>query len=332
MNNSIFQTITTNQWQNTFPETTQSQSTLALEHGQLIYFPHLAFHLLPTEEPLLSTRFSIQKRKNISYHPLTDQLHGTRKIAFNEQHALQILLARYATHARQLVDQLLPHYQTALIWGRTSYRPKQIPNRPISTRKDDKRLHVDAFPASPNQGKRILRVFCNINPHGEDRLWRIGEQFEKVVEQFLPRINKPLLGSAAVLKWLRITKSQRTAYDHYMLQIHDAMKADEEYQRNARQTEMRFPAGSTWIVQTDHVSHAAMSGQYMLEQTFYLPVEGMQNAELSPLRVLERKLGRGGITTIPSALHHHPLRLHSIILKHLTHPQELLIFADHQTH
>jgi len=36
------------------------------------------------------------------------------------------------------------------------------------------------------------------------------------------------------------------------------------------------------------VSHAAMAGQYQLEQTFLLPVSAMQQPERSPLRILER--------------------------------------------
>ena len=53
-------------------------------------------------------------------------------------------------------------------------------------------------------------------------------------------------------------------------------------------TTIDFPAGSTWIAFTDGVSHAAMAGQYQLEQTFLLPVEAMQKPERSPLRILER--------------------------------------------
>ena len=76
-----------------------------------------------------------------------------------------------------------------------------------------------------------------------------------------------------------------------MLRLHDAMKADSEYQQKARQHEIRFHAGSSWIVQTDHVSHAAMAGQHVLEQTFYLPVRAMLDESLSPLRTLEKILG-----------------------------------------
>ena len=289
---SYFQTLTHDQWQASFSEPLLTAAIQALENGQLLYFPHLAFSLTPSERSLLSTRFSTKKRKNISYNRLTNQLQGIQKIARPEQEALRGLLTRYAELAWDLVENLFPAYQPALLWGRTSYRPVQITQRPTSYRKDDKRLHVDAFPASPNQGKRILRVFCNINPQGEDRIWRIGEPFESVVHQFLPQIKKPLPGSTRLFKLLGLTKGLRTLYDHYMLQIHDRMKADELYQKAARQTEMRFPPGSTWIVQTDHVSHAAMSGQYLLEQTFYLPVEAMLDPHRSPLRILEKCLGK----------------------------------------
>nr|MDQ2993708.1 Kdo hydroxylase family protein [Pseudomonadota bacterium] len=50
--------------------------------------------------------------------------------------------------------------------------------------------------------------------------------------------------------------------------------------------------GSTWLVYSDQASHAAMSGQFMLEQTFYLPVTAMLHEQRAPLRVLENALGR----------------------------------------
>ena len=62
-----------------------------------------------------------------------------------------------------------------------------------------------------------------------------------------------------------------------MLQLHDLMKADTAYQADAPQTAFDFPAGSSWIAFTDQVSHAAMAGQYQLEQTFLLPVEAMRS-------------------------------------------------------
>jgi hypothetical protein len=69
------------------------------------------------------------------------------------------------------------------------------------------------------------------------------------------------------------------------------MKEDTAYQSAAPQLPFDFPPGSTWMAFTDQVSHAAMSGQHQLEQTFLLPVDAMLDPERSPLRILERLKG-----------------------------------------
>jgi hypothetical protein len=99
-------------------------------------------------------------------------------------------------------------------------------------------------------------------------------------------------GAGALMQWLGITKSRRTPYDHFMLKLHDAMKADDAYQSRAEQAEFDFPPGSSWLVYTDQVSHAAMKGRWAFEQTFYLPIESMADASTSPLRTLERLMNR----------------------------------------
>ena len=77
-----------------------------------------------------------------------------------------------------------------------------------------------------------------------------------------------------------------------MLQLHDRMKADADFQARSAQQAIDFPAGATWLAFTDQVSHAATAGQYQLEQTFLLPVDAMHDPSRSPLRVLERIKGR----------------------------------------
>src|SRR5207249_2469284 len=138
----------------------------------------------------------------------------------------------------------------------------------------------------------ILRVFSNVNPEGRARTWRVGDDFESVARRFAASLRLPLPGAGHLLALLRITKSPRTPYDALMLQLHDRMKADEEFQSSSPQTRVDFPSGSTWVAFTDHVSHAAMAGQYQLEQTFLLPVDAMLDEGRSPLRVLERVVGR----------------------------------------
>lgn len=288
---SILKEFLSNTWDFSYSTTTTEQAVSDLENGNILHFPALAFQLLPHENAFLSPVFADIKAKNISFNRITNSLRCAACPQEQYDH-LKAMLLRFSKQAGQLIQQLLTPYASAIQLGRTSFRPVEIADRASSYRKDDTRLHVDAFPATPNQGRRILRVFSNINPTGQARHWRIGEPFAEVAARFLPLVNKPWPGSATLLKWLKITKSRRTLYDHMMLQIHDRMKADLNYQANAFQQDIHFAPGATWIVQTDHVSHAAMAGQHVLEQTFYLPVTAMLDPALSPLRVLEKLTGQ----------------------------------------
>ncbi|MEH4266374.1 Kdo hydroxylase family protein [Klebsiella aerogenes] len=144
----------------------------------------------------------------------------------------------------------------------------------------------------PGSGERILRIFTNINPAGEGRQWRVGEPFPQLARRFLSNLSPYSAPGSWLLDKLRITKTRRSHYDHLMLKLHDAMKADEEYQRKGPQLALTFPAGSSWICFSDQVPHAAMGGQFMLEQTFLLPVRSMKTPEHAPLRVLENLCGQ----------------------------------------
>ena len=288
----MLNTFTIANWNEHFPESTQKEAIKSLESGDVLYFPHLGFHLSEEEKVFLSPEFAHPSAKNISYLPQKAKIKGAKNLTYEERQQLQQLLERFSRYSFLLLKALLPRYVPYLKTGRASFRPVEISGRATSYRKDDKRLHVDAFPSSPNQGQRILRVFSNINPQGADRVWRLGEPFENVAQRFLPKIKKPWRGLATLFNLLKITKSYRTLYDHCMLQIHDLMKEDDTYQQTVSQQEIRFPPNSSWIVQTDHVSHAAMQGQYVLEQTFYLPVQAMQDQQRSPLRILEKMLNK----------------------------------------
>lgn len=283
--------INAHEWKENYAPEIKSQAIAALEEGKILYFPELSFALSEKEKQFLSPNYVDSKVKNISFNLHKSSLRGAVCQDYDRM-PLQKMLERFALHARKLILALLPQYEAALEVGRTSYRPVEVAGRISSYRKDDTRLHVDAFPASPNQGRRILRVFSNINPHQQDRVWRVGEPFAEVAKKFMPTLSKPWPGSAALLKLFNLTRSLRTQYDHYMLQLHNTMKADETYQKQAAQIEMRFPPATTWIVYTDCVSHAAMSGQFLLEQTFYLPPDAMVNKENAPLRILENLLGK----------------------------------------
>jgi 3-deoxy-D-manno-oct-2-ulosonic acid (Kdo) hydroxylase len=261
----------------------------ALEAGQVLIFPELAFLL--SVQSLLIIAAAAAVAKNVSFDLNTGRVKGV-KATDAAAMLLRDTLAAFAQFSRQVVSRVLPGYGGALVMGRTSYRPAEIEGRQTSWRKDDTRLHVDAFPSTPVHGRRILRFFSNVNPDGKARHWRIGEPLPQVAPRFMPQLRAPLPYSAEVLAALRVTKTRRSPYDHYMLQLHDAMKLDADYQAHTPQAEHDFPAGCSWMVYTDMVPHAAMSGQHAFEQTFYLPVDDMQDPAKSPQRVLQSLLQR----------------------------------------
>ena len=280
-------TVETSDWSHALAAADAAAATRALETGQVLFMPQLAFAMSPAEKRFLSPQWSDGKAKNVSYDPAAHEVRHTSAQG-DDRGALAAMMDRYANAARTLVTGVCPHYAPALEWGLTSFRPVSAANREASIRKDDMRVHLDAFSSRPVRGRRLLRVFCNVNPDGAPRVWEIGEPFDAVAAHFRERIAPQLPGSAWLLEKLHVTKGRRSAYDHVMLGLHDQAKLDDAYQQASPKTRVELPANTTWIVFTDLVMHAVLSGQYLLEQTFYLPPSAMQDEACAPLRRLER--------------------------------------------
>jgi hypothetical protein len=257
-----------------------------LEAGHVVLLPQLGFAVRPPE--LVHFSPDIAVAKNVSFDPATGRVGG----AAPGDGTLAEMLRRFSDAAQTLIDDLVPAYRGRVERARASFRPAEIAGRQTTWRHDDTRLHVDSFPASPVQGRRILRLFTNVNPEGRHRSWRLGEPFDDLAVRFGPDLRLPLPLTGSLLRLTGLTKTRRSPYDSLMLQLHDRMKADLDYQKQVPQIRVDFPAASTWIALTDCVSHAAMAGQYQLEQTFLLPIDAMKRPERSPLRVLERIKGR----------------------------------------
>lgn len=198
------------------PEAFRSQCANDLEQGKVLYFPDTGFDLAQSERSLLRPELADPARRNISLSADGTTLSGVLGDA-SERRRIQELIARYKTYARQLIEDLVPGYREHLRPEPTSLRLHPVEHRKKSWKADDSRLHVDAFPSRPNHGMRIVRVFANINPEGEPRVWRVGEPFEAIARRFGPRIRPQAPGSAWLLEKTGITKSRRTPYDHLML-------------------------------------------------------------------------------------------------------------------
>lgn len=246
----------------------------ALEQGTILVLSRAPFGLTDAEKALL-----FQRKKGKA-----SRAAKLRKLAGKEpdQSERGPLLARYAQWTRRLVIDLFPDYARALEAGPTEFR--------AGARKRPQPVHLDFYYQRPTQGRRLLRVFTNVHPNGQERVWDVGEGFGTFARRHAHRLKRDIPGRAWMLNRLGITKGPQKAYDHAMLQLRAAAEA--EFKNGQSLPTVSFPAGSTWIGYTDSILHADRSGQYAFEQTFVLPVEAMAHKEASPLGILESLTGR----------------------------------------
>ena len=282
-------------WSGPFEHETRARAQAALEHGRLLYFPRMPFKLTNSETEFLDGRLTDGKAKNISLDHTNGKLQGTSARGEQAQR-LAAMIERFGAGATRFVKELLPNYGS-VERARTSYRPVEVEGRAYSVISDDRLLHVDAFPSRPmKDGRRILRFFANVAPHsangGGARHWEVGEPFADFATHFVPRIKPHFPGKSWLYDRLGVTRGRRSAYDEMMLSLHDAAKRDAKYQRNAPHIPLDFPPGSCWLVYTDQVLHAALKGEFALEQTFHFDVAEMGEPETAPIKVLEKLTGK----------------------------------------
>jgi hypothetical protein len=120
----------------------------------------------------------------------------------------------------------------------------------------------------------------------------VGPDFETYAKSFLPQVSSLLPGAAALFAAVGITKARRSLYDQMMLGLHDAAKRDIKWQETAPAEEIAFAPGQSWMVFTDQVPHAALSGCNALEQSFYIDPSALISPALAPLAILARLTGK----------------------------------------
>lgn len=267
-----------------------------LESGQILVFRAPPFRL-PKEdrEFLLAQEWAeLRLHKNVSYRPTEDLLRGVSGDTATVER-VHTILRNYSAEVIDFASKFLSPYAGKWTIDYSSFRPFEEERRGLPLHKRNDLLHVDAFPSRPTQGGRILRIFTNLNP-AKPRIWHTTEGFEEIARKYagdagLGRVAEDSVISRTVQDWgakLGFRGMGRTAYDMFMLRFHDYLKENAEFQELCPKVRLEFPPLSTWIVYTDGVAHAAMSGQYALEQTFLIPRKALVAPEQAPYRILER--------------------------------------------
>ena len=181
----------------------------------------------------------------------------------------------------------------------SSFRPLEEERRGLPLHKRNDLLHVDAFPSRPTRGGRILRVFTNLNPT-RPRVWNVMQDFETLARHYAKDAGLDKFAEESVISRtvqdlggkLGFRGMGRTPYDMFMLRFHDYLKENAEFQANCPKVRIEFPPLATWLIYTDGVAHAAISGQFALEQTFLIPPSALVSKDQAPYRILEKIAGR----------------------------------------
>ncbi len=269
-----------------------------LEGGNILYFPTAPPLVTAEERTFLVTQRQIDGGlfKNISYRPMEDRLRGIDQKDTAKLRRVHETMRAFSSRAAGFMESFLGHYATSWKIDFASFRPIEEQGRKASLHAHNDLLHFDSFPTRPSHGDRLLRIFVNIHPE-RSRVWLTSDPFEALATRFAgkvglqrtPRLLDTWKRAAVKLgAGVGLPVIDRPPYDAYMLRIHHSMKEDAAFQATCRKDRWEFPAGSAWIVFTDGTSHACLSGQYMLEQTFIIRRSGLTSPELAPISILER--------------------------------------------
>jgi hypothetical protein len=274
-----------------------------LERGEILFIDGARFRVAETDRvALMKAAPASLRQKNISYAPSSGAVGGLRGAPTDQGFASAF--ASYSAHAIQFCSNLLAPYSASWRVELASFRPVEEHDRRLPMTERNDLLHIDAFPARPTNGARILRFFTNIHPD-ENRVWLTSDPIPSLAlrEKFAAMI----LGSARAADSLAsrslgslmhavarsgIALPDRSSYDRAMLRLHDAMKRDSDFQADCPKRRHEFRPGASWLVFTDTVPHAVLAGQFALEQSFFVARDSLIAPEASPLAVIERLAGR----------------------------------------
>jgi hypothetical protein len=270
-----------------------------LEAGDILYFPQTPILLPPDDLSFLlgQQQTGSTLHKNIAYKPNLDSVSGLDDASPASVSQLKAIMRRYSQDVTRFLARFLLPYQGRWQLDYASFRPQEEEGRDLPLRRRNDLLHTDAFPTRPTGGARILRFFNNIHPT-RTRDWVVSDPFPVLAPLYAPeQISLPAAGNTAgrALRSIANTAGlghaipslKRSPYDDFMMRFHNFLKENASFQAQCRKEHLQFPPGSSWMVYTDMVPHAVLSGQYALEQTFLVEHQAMVAPEFSPLSVLQ---------------------------------------------
>ncbi|MBA3562819.1 MAG: Kdo hydroxylase family protein [Gammaproteobacteria bacterium] len=280
----------------------------ALERGSIVHFPDCPIELPPTGDlEFLRERLPEQlKLKNISYHPEADRVRGIEGDPAIVTRVHRILTG-HSRRVEAFLQRIIPSLARDWTVGTVSFRPIEEQGRNLDPHASNELVHIDAGAYGATNGDRIFRFFVNVHPH-EDRVWASKGRFPELYERYgheagidvsqrrLAGLAKGPLDHARTRLLRGLEKTglpmarmlDSSPYDRLMRRFHNFMKDTPAFQQSMEgHVDLRFKPFSAWMVFTDMVSHASVSGRYALVNTNLVPLANCRLRELAPYNILQ---------------------------------------------
>ncbi len=279
----------------------------SLERGSVVFFPQSPV-ALPAAEDLEFFRQELPKRlklKNISFHPEVGKTRGLDSDDAEMVERVNRVLKNVSDDIAGFLGKTAPRLTNNWTVGTCSFRPMQEQGRNLSAHASNELIHVDAGAYGATHGDRILRFFINVNPV-EERVWATKGSFPELFAEHgdqaqlghrnagpgflskgpLDHLRSGLINLAALgVPVLKVLDS--SPYDRAMRKFHNYMKDTPAFQQQEKgHQEFRFPPFSAWMVYTDMVSHACLSGQHAFIHTSLVRLENCHLPEMAPINIM----------------------------------------------
>jgi 3-deoxy-D-manno-octulosonic acid hydroxylase-like protein len=292
------------------PEEASHLLAEALELGQVVQFSRCPV-ALPSEEEQRFLREDLApwlRKKNVSYYPEAGKLTGMKAPAAVLKRA-ESILREHSLRVQAYLTRAMPEFTAGWQPGTSSFRPLEEQGRGLDAHASNELIHVDAGAYGATHGDRILRFFINLNPTRE-RVWISKGPFAGLLQEHGARAGvvggdlRPAVPERAFSFALRAARGvfpmarvvDTSPYDRRMRRFHNWMKDTPQFQAPPHQR-FSFAPFTAWMVLTDGVSHACISGQHALVDTFLIP---LRNCKLpAPFQLLAAKPEPGRSATAP---------------------------------
>jgi len=270
-------------------------SAEALEQNELQVLTDCPFSLPDDDDrAFLFSQQSISRgSKDISFDPCNGRLTGLRLLDQHSRTRLAGILAKFSAGVTDWLQNCIPEYASGLSRDRVSLRTREEATRVSRLVARNDLLHIDHFPTRPSFGRRIVRVYVNIDPT-DSHIWSVSERFPELLARFAAKNRIPartieqwVAPTQSMVRLFKGKKANRSAYDAWMLRLHDFLKENQGFQTKAARKVHTFEPGTMWALFADGLAHAQLRGRYALEHSFFVDSSCLVNPQVSPVTLLE---------------------------------------------